>query len=176
MSNERRFADDSEFALGETAGEHRIDTSDEAADAALSLTRRARRSLRIFTRDLDARLYSNDAFRDAVSALARQRPGTEIRILVQDPTPAIRSNHRLISLTQHLSSRIAVRRVASDWAHEPCAFLIADGRGLLWRGNGERYEGMVDFRAGSRAAELTKWFDHVWDNSAPDPEFRTLAL
>lgn len=164
------------FVLGETAGEHRIERAAEAADAALALTRQARQSLRIFTRDLDAPLYSSEAFRDAVSALARLRPGTEVRILIQDPTPAIKSDHRLIGLAQHLSSHIGIRRIASDWAHEPCAFLVADGRGSLWRANGARYEGLVDFRAGPRAAELTKWFDHIWERSEPDPEFRKLAL
>ncbi len=176
MAAEHRFTDESVFVLGATAGEYRIETAPEAADAALALTRQARRSLRIFTRDLDARLYSHEAYRDAVSALARHRPGSDIRILVQDPTPAIKAGHRLTGLIQHLSSHVGARRVANDWADEPCAFLIADGRGLLWRRNGTRYEGLADFRAGPRAAELTRWFDQVWDSSEPDPEFRNLAL
>lgn len=170
-----RFTDDG-YLLGETAGEHRIERAAEAAEAALALTRQARRSLRIFTRDLDAALYSSDEFRDAVSTLARQQRETYIRILIQDPTPATKSGHRLVGLTQQLSSHIAVRRVADDWADEPSAFLVADGRGLLWRTQGDRYEGIVDFSAGPRARELMTWFDRVWDNSQPDPEFRKLAL
>lgn len=173
--NKPRFTDDS-YVLGETAGEHRIERAAEAAAAALALTRQARQSLRIFTRDLDAALYSSEDYRDAVSALARQQPETHIRILIQDPTPAIKAGHRLIGLTQQLSSHIAMRRVGEDWADEPSAFLIADGRGLLWRTQGDRYEGIVDFRAGPRARELVTWFDRVWDNSQTDPEFRTLAL
>lgn len=171
----QRFPDDA-YVLGETAGEHRIERAAEAAEAALALTQQARQSLRIFTRDLDAVLYSTDAFRDAVSALARKHPETHIRILIQDPTPALKAGHRLIGLTQQLSSHIAVRRVADDWADEPSAFLVADGRGLLWRTQGDRYEGIVDFRAGPRARQLVTWFDRVWDNSQPDPEFRKLAL
>lgn len=171
----QRFTDDA-YVLGETAGEHRIERAAEAAAAALALTRQARQSLRIFTRDLDAALYSTDEYRDAVSTLARSRPETHVRILIQDPTPAIKSGHRLIGLTQQLSSHIAVRRVAEDWAEEPSAFLLADDRGLLWRIQSDRYEGIVDFRAGPRARELMTWFDRVWDNSQPDPEFRKLAL
>lgn len=171
----QRFADDAHI-LGETAGEHRVERAAEAAAAVLALTRQARQSLRIFTRDLDAALYSTDDYRDAMSTLARKQPETHIRILIQDPTPAIKSGHRLIGLIQHLSSHIAVRRVAEDWAEEPSAFLIADGRGLLWRPQGDRYDGIVDFHAGPRAHELVTWFDRVWDNSQPDPEFRKLAL
>lgn len=171
----QRFPDDA-YVLGETTGEQRIERAAEAAEAALALARQARQSLRIFTRDLDAALYSTDEFRDAVSTLARNQRETYIRILIQDPTPAIKSGHRLIGLMQHLSSHIAVRRVAEDWAEEPSAFLIADGRGVLWRSQGDRYDGIVDFRAGPRARELVTWFDRVWDNSHADPEFRKLAL
>lgn len=176
MADEHPFTEDPAIVLGETAGEHRIDRAAAAADAALALTRQARTSLRIFTRDLDPRLYSSTAYRDALSAFVRLRPGTQARILVQDPTPATKTDHRLISLIQHLSSHIGIRRVAADWAEEPCAFLIADGRGMLWRANGARHEGMVDFYAGPRALERTRWFDMVWDHSEPDPEFRQVAL
>lgn len=176
MADEHPFTQDPTFVLGETAGEHRIDRAAAAADAALALTRQARTSLRIFTRDLDPRLYSSSAYRAALSAFVRLQPGTEARILVEDPTPAIKADHRLTGLIQHLSSHIGIRRVAADWAEEPCAFLIADGRGVLWRANGARYEGTVDFYAGPRALELTRWFDRVWDHSEPDPEFRPLAL
>jgi hypothetical protein len=176
MNERARFTDSNAFRLGETAGEQRLEGIGDAADAALALATQARLSLRIFTHDLDPRLYSDEAFYSAVSALARAGRRTFVRILVQDPSRAIQDGHRLIGLIQHLPSHIGVRRVGADWQDERFAFQIADEQGVLWRSDADRYEGSVDFHAGPRARELRKWFDDVWENSEPDPEFRRLRL
>ncbi|MDZ7748594.1 MAG: hypothetical protein U5K43_06950 [Halofilum sp. (in: g-proteobacteria)] len=95
---------------------------------------------------------------------------------MQDPTPAIKGDHRLIGLAQQLSSHIGVRRVGPDWQNEVGTGLLADDHGLLWRAAGDRYEGSVDFAAGPRALEFRQWFDDVWEHSVPDPEFRRLGI
>lgn len=176
MSETRPYTDSDRFRLGETAGEHPVETLAEARDAALALARQAVLSLRIFTRNLDPQLLSTPAFRDAVSDLARRDRQTEIRILVQDPTPAIRRHHELVDLVQQLSSHIAARRVAREWEDEVCAFLLADEHGLLWRPYGDRVEGTVDFAAGPRGRERRNWFDTVWEASEPEPELRRLGI
>lgn len=176
MADPAPFSDRDHYRLGETVGEHRVHDLHEARDAALALAQQARLQLRIFTRHLDTGLYSTPGFRDAVSELARRGRQTEVRILVQDPTPAIRRHHELIGLIQHLSSHIGARRVAPDWEDEAFAFLLADEQGLLWHPHGDRYEGMVDFAAGPRGRERRKWFDTVWESSEPEPEFRRLRI
>lgn len=176
MSGSQPFTAPDGPVLGESAGAHRIDTLPDCGDAALSLARQARYSLRIFTRDLDRRLYSNAPFREAVSVLARRSRHSFVRILVQDPTDAIRSDHRLIGVIQHLSSHVGVRRVGPDWRNEVSAALLADEHGLLYRPYGDRFEGTANFAAGPRAIEYRTWFDDVWENSVPDPEFRRLGI
>lgn len=176
MSERPRLTDSTAFRLGDTAGKQRLEGPADATDAALALATQAGLSLRIFTHDLDHRLYSNDAFYSAVSTLARAGRRTFVRILIEDPGRAIQNGHRLIGLIQHLPTHIEVRRLGADWKDERCAFLIADERGVLWRPNADRYEGSVDFHAGPRARELRKWFDDVWEHSEPDPEFRRLRL
>lgn len=176
MSEATPFTDSDAYRIGETAGEHPVATVAEARDAALALARQAALSLRIFTRDLDAQLFSTPEFRDAVSDLARRDRQTEVRILVQDPTPAIRRHHALVDLIQQLTSHIGARRVARDWEDEVFAFLLADEHGLLWRPYGDRSEGTVDFSAGPRGREQRKWFDGVWEASEADPELRRLGI
>jgi len=175
MSDDTPFTG-ADFVLGESAGEHALASAPDAADASLALVRQARHSVRMFTRHMDAALYSTTAFADALSAFARRSRWTEVRILVQDPTPAVREHHRLLPLIQSLTSHIRVRRVGADWADEVSALLLADARGVLYRPYGDRYDGSVDFAAGPRALELRKWFDEVWENSLPEPEFRRLSL
>ncbi|MDZ7787936.1 MAG: hypothetical protein U5K73_07380 [Halofilum sp. (in: g-proteobacteria)] len=176
MNERAPFTDSTAFRLGETAGEQRLAGAEDAAEAALALATQARLSLRIFTHDLDRRLYSNEAFYSAVSALARAGRRTFVRILIQDPSRAVQDDHRLIGLIQHLPTHIGIRRVGADWRDERFAFQIADEQGVLWRPAADRFEGSVDFHAGPRARELRKWFDDVWEHSEPDPEFRRLRL
>lgn len=176
MNDPTPFTDSEAWRLGETAGEHALHHRADARDAALALARQARLCLRIFTPDLDGALYSNEPFREAVSRLARAGPLTFQRILVQDPSRAVRDDHRLIGLVQQLPTHIGVRRVGEDWQDEPFSFLLADEQGVLWRPAADRFEGTVDFHAGPRARELRKWFDDVWEQSTPDPEFRRLGI
>lgn len=165
-----------EFVLGETAGEHRLERGADTADAALALVRQARHRLRIFSRDLDPSLLAGADFAAAAGEFARRSRFTTIRILVQDPTPAIRRSHALIELIQRLSSHVEARRVAEEWTNEPFAFIVADQDGLLYRPAGDRFEGFVDFAAGARALEQVNWFDRVWEQSTPEPEFRRLSI
>ncbi len=176
MSHERAFSAEAGYVLGETSGSHRVRTSAEAADAALALATQARYSLRLFSRNLDTRLYATEAFCQAAIALTRRHRYSFIRILVQDPTPAIKANHRLIEPIQQLTSDIGIRRVAADWQNETSAGLLADERGLLWIPDAADYAGTVDFHAGPRARTYRQWFDEVWEASETDPEFRRLLI
>ncbi len=176
MPDERAFSAHAGYILGETSGRHRVRTRPEAGDAALSLAEQARHALRLFSRDLDTRMYSTEAFCRAVTALARHHRYSFIRILVQDPTPAIKTNHRLLGPIQQLTSHIGIRRVANDWQNETSAGLLADERGLLWIPDGSDYTGTVDFHAGPRARTYRQWFDEVWEASETDPEFRRLLI
>lgn len=165
-----------EFVLGETRGEHRLEQPWETVDAALALVRQARRAVRIFSHNLDAPLYATSDFTQAVSEFARRSPHTFVRILVRDPTPAIRQHHPLVDMIRVLSSHIEARRTAAEWIDEPFAFLVADDHGLLYRPYGDRFEGIVDFAAGAGAVERRRWFDYVWEQSQPEPEFRRLSV
>lgn len=176
VSDERAFSTEAGYALGETVGSHPVRTRTEATDAALSLAAQARHSLRLFSRNLDTRMYSTEAFCQAVIALTRRHRYSFIRILVQDPTPAIKSNHRLIQPIQQLTSYIGIRRVAADWQDETSAGLLADERGLLWIPDAASYTATVDFHAGPRARSYRQWFDNVWESSEIDPEFRRLLI
>lgn len=177
MSDAGPFTSDPDaFRVGETAGEHRLESLEQTRDAALALARSARRSLRIFSRDLDGRLLGTESFVEAASAMARRSRHTFIRVLVQDPGPAVRRHHPLIRLIQGLPTHIGARRVAEEWARESFAFIIADDHGLLYRPYADRFDGSIDFAAGATAVQYRDWFDDVWERSVPEREFRRLGI
>lgn len=162
--------------LGETKGAYRLSTRAEVYTAALALLLQARRSLRLFSYDLDSAVLADDLVANAASELARRNRHTFIRFLVQDPRPAARIQHPLIRIIQSLPSHIGARRAAAEWAGESCVVLIVDDQGLLYRPDHDRFDGTVEFSARATAARYRDWFDDIWERSTPEPEFRRLRL
>jgi hypothetical protein len=167
--------DFSNFILGETSEHVEIDGSDDQRGAALALVRQARRTVDIFSRDLDKRIYDNRPFLDALQELAVARHGL-IRILVKDSGKAVKYGHRLIPLSQRLTSFIEVRKVADDFKEYNEAFLVADETAYAHRKYSDRFEGTVRFSAAKEARELIVFFNEVWRSSAPDPDLQRIYL
>lgn len=167
--------DTDEWVLGGDAEAIYLESSEDQRRAAVALARQARRSLDIFSRDLDKKIFDNRAFLDAVQALAIGHHGL-IRILVKDAGKAVKYGHRLIPLAQRLTSFVEIRRVAEDYKEYNEAFLIADNTGLIQRRQADRFEGVARFNAAMEARELLVFFNEVWRNSAPDSNLRRIYL
>ncbi len=168
--------DFSSFELGTAHEPLEIDTSGEVRDACLTLIRQARREVIIMSRNLDAVLFDNVEASTALREFILQSRRSRVRILVKDPDPAIRGGHRLIELTQRLSSFAEVRVPAPEHGNYNAAFLVADGRGVVYRGLADRYEATVCFSHAGLAGECVRQFDDMWDSSRSDPALRRTYL
>lgn len=164
------------YILGESADNLAIETLDECAAVSLALAQQAARTLHIFTRDLDARLYDKEPFLEAVRQLAIRSRFSEIRILVQGADQAVKNGHRLIELARHLSSYIQIRAVHPEYRDYNQAFLVADERGFLLRSLADRFEGKANFHDPMEARELVRFFTKVWEASSRDPQLQRLHL
>lgn len=149
---------------------------DDNRTAAEMLVSGARRALAIFTRDLDSAIYDTPEFVAAVRQLALRSRYTRIRIVVIDPTAAIKDGHRLVELAHQLSSYIEIRRASEDHAKLADAFLVSDDTGLLYRPLAIRYEGFADPYDPFAARARLRSFDDIWEQAEPEPEFRRLGL
>lgn len=165
-----------DLILGESSGRVALETKEENRIAALSLTRQARRTLDIFTHDLDPPIYNDPAFIEALTALALRSRYSRIRILVHDSGRAVKEGHRLLELSRRLSSFIELRQPNQDYKDHNEAFCIADERGVLHRMLSGRYEGSVDFNAPLEAQKLSAFFNTVWDKAETDPNLRRLHV
>lgn len=161
--------------LGET-GDFALHTSTDNRLAALQLIRQAQRTLHVFSRDLDPRVFDDVEVSDALSALARRHRSSHVRLLVADVGPAQRNGHRWLELFQRLSSKIDVRVIHDDHQHHPFCFAVADQSGLLYRSNAAEYSGEVHFHAPLACLEKLKFFDEVWQMSRPASELRRLFI
>jgi hypothetical protein len=153
-----------------------LESWDDNRQAALALARQARRTLQIFSRDLEPAIYEQPDFIAAVTQLATHSRSARIAILLQDPTRAVKEGHRLVELARRLSSYIEIRRPAQQHAERTEAFLIADEAGVLRRPLADRYEGMLSFHAPLEARRLVTLFAEMWEKSESDPELRRLHL
>ncbi len=162
--------------LGETEGDLQLDSAALNRAAVLSLASQASQRLYITSRYLDAMLYDNAEFVEAVSKLARNNRFSIIRILINDPEPAIKQGHRLVSLGRRLSSSIEIRRFGDEFRNYNEAFLVADTYGVMHRKNADLYESSLSFKAPLKVRELIKAFDVMWKHSIQDSDLRRLDL
>lgn len=165
-----------QLRLGESTQTIALKDRADNQTLATALVQQARRSLEIFSRDLEADIYDRPAFVDAVKTLALQGSQARIRILLQDADPVVRDGHRLVEMMRRLSSYIEIRQPHYDYREYNESFLIADGSGLLHRRVADRYEGTAGFHLPPRARELGNFFDEVWLRSESHSALRRLHL
>lgn len=170
------MSDWSSYILGEHADDVAIDTSEDNQAAAVQLVNQGRRSLDIFTRDLEPRIYDTPEFTDAVRSLAIKTRDLHVRILVLDPDLIIKHGHRLIELARRLTSHMEIRKLHEDYCNNPEAYLVVDKRGLLHRKLASRYEAVVNFNNPMLATELHNQFTEMWERSKQYMDFKRLYI
>jgi len=166
----------SDYNLGEHSADIAIETSEDNQAAAVRLVSQAGRSLDIFSRDLEPRIYDNMEFADAVRSLAVKTRDMYVRILVIDPDFIIKHGHRLIELARRLTSHMEIRKVHEDYCNNPEAYLVVDNRGLLHRKLAGRYEAVVNFNNPMAATELHNHFIEMWERSKQYIDFKRLYI
>lgn len=154
----------------------RLDGLQPIAETVVTLTRDVQRDLAIFTRDLDARIFGTAAFVAAVRALALSHRLAHIRVVVAEPATAVAKGHRLIDLSQRLSSFIEIRR--ADDAHRTRSdnFILADRRGLLLQPDAALWHATAHVDAPALAADWLEQFERIWAHAQPDPGLRRLHV
>jgi len=145
-------------------------------DAVLRLFSLAQREARIFSRDLDARLFSQQDITDALSLLARRHRLSKIQILIFDPDTPMRTGHRWIDLSQRLSSRIEARIVHNEYTHLPFNFITVDDRGYYYRSNAAEYHAEIHFNSPIDVKDKNKLFDDIWQQSQVVTQWRRLHI
>lgn len=151
-------------------------SADDCRSAALQLLTTTRRSLALFTRDLEPAIFGTVEFATALQRLALRSRFSHIRIVVIDPATAIRDGHRLVALARRLTSFIEFRRPGQDHANLAETFLVTDETGVLYRPLSSRYEGFTDTDNGFEARRYLKRFSEIWSQAEPEQEFRRLGL
>lgn len=164
--------------VGNTQPEQiRVEGLDALRAAVVEVAAGARRELQILSSDLQAALYDQQPFLDAIRRLVTSGRRPTIRILVLDVATAVTSGHRLIELARQLSSFIEIRRLDPDDADVAETFLLVDR--LIFIRQPVTASGRVAIlatRAPLEGRELARRFEELWQRALPDPNLRRLWL
>ncbi len=176
MNQQENFRRFTELRLGISELEIELHSRDETRHAATLMVAQCEESVEIFSRDLDAPLYGQGDFLQALGALCLRNRKARVRLLVQMPLVAVRRAYRFVELARRLSSSIELRQPHTDYRQHNEAFLIADQCGLIQRPLSDRYEGSANFHNPVHAARKLEFFTEVWERSETHPEFRRLHI
>ena len=162
--------------LGDSDQRIKLEYREENRAAALALASQARRTIEIFSWDLEPDIYDDPPFIEAIKQLALTHRKALIRILVQDSNKAVKLGHRLPYLAQHVPSKIQIRKPSTEYRDYRQSFLIADGIGIIRRPLHERFDGELNFKDPSNAKEQLSFFNRVWESAEPDPYLKRLSI
>jgi len=165
-----------DYKLGETKELLNLESAEDHRNVVLAMTRQAKRSLHIFTYDMEHLVFDNAEFETAATDLLRGGQYAAIRILVQDSSRAVRNGHRLINLAQRLSSKIEIRKPIAEYADITRAFFVADETGYISRALADRYDAVANFNDRLSSRDLVKFFNEVWERSQQDSALRRLYM
>jgi hypothetical protein len=169
-------AEPAPFVLGAHTALERFSQPDQARAHALALLQQAQRSLCIYSHDLEPWLYHHSGVQDACTRFLLASPNNQLRILLRDPSRAVKEGHRLLSLSRRLSSNLQIRKLHPDYPNEVLAFLLADDRGLLLLPEIGQPSGYALYQDLGRTRQRRAQFDHAWDTSITDADLRSFLL
>ena len=153
-----------------------ISTQEEMRQAAVSVAREATRKVSIFTHDLEPGIYDDPEFLEVIKRLVLSQTYARIRVLIADPSRAIKSGNNFVHLGRRLNTYIEFRHVREDLRTHAEAFCIADEKALVYRLQAIRWEGIADTYEPAVAKLYSKMFDEIWLASEVEMEFRQLGI
>lgn len=164
------------FLLGQHEHVEACSGPEQLRNHALALIQQARRSLCLYTPDLEPWLYDQRGIVQACSQFLRAHPRNRLRILLRDSRRAVGDGHALLRLARQLSSNCLIRKLHPDYPADDIAFLLADDCGLLLRTAPLLPTGQAHYKDAVRVRALQRQFDQAWNTSLSDPDLRSLLL
>ena len=144
--------------------------------AVIEIASEASRRISIFTHDLDPGIYDDPDFLEIIKHLILSQTYSRIRVLIADPSRAMKNGNDFVHLGRRLNTYIEFRHVREDLRTHPESYCIADETALAYRLQHEKWEGIVDTHEPAVARLYGETFDDIWQASEVEFEFRQLGI
>lgn len=142
----------------------------------IALTQQASRNIDIISKHFDPGIFDTADFIEAIKQLSISSKFSKIRILINDSDHITKNGHRIIELIQQLTSSIEVRKISEEYKSYNEAFSLYDGKGVIYLRYADRYNGFANFDRPRLVAELSNFFNEVWEHSCADSNLRRLHI
>lgn len=153
-----------------------ISSKEEMRQAVIEVSREASRRVSIYTHDLEPGIYDDPDFLEVIKHLVLSQTYSRIRVLIADPSRAIKNGNNFVHLGRRLNTYIEFRHVREDLRTHTESFCIADETALVYRLQHEKWEGIADTYEPSVAKVYGEMFDEIWQASEVEIEFRQLGI
>ena len=153
-----------------------ISSKDEMRNAVNDVAKEATRRVSIFTHDLDPGIYDDPDFLEIITHLVLSQTYSRIRVLIADPSRAIKNGNNFVHLGRRLNTYIEFRHVREDLRTHTESFCIADETALVYRLQHAKWEGIADTFEPAVAKVYGEMFDEIWLASEVEIEFRQLGI
>jgi len=163
------------LVVGESTGTLLLESVNDFRCAINRMAEQARRSVKIFTQELDHELYDQADFIRIASTICRQRNCT-LSILLNNADKCVRFGHRLVELQERLPSSIEIRDIPAEYGEMNDEFIIVDDIAMVKRFALGYMRGHCEFRSIPDALKNARLFNEVWDRSTPCQALRRLHL
>lgn len=144
--------------------------------AVIEVSKEASRRVSIFTHDLEPGIYDDPDFLEVIKHLVLSQTYSRIRVLIANPSRAIKNGNNFVHLGRRLNTYIEFRHVREDLRSHTESFCIADETALVYRLQHEKWEGIADTYEPTIAKVYGEMFDEIWTASEVEIEFRQLGI
>ncbi len=155
---------------------HRFNSRTGYMDHLIPLLDQAKHSLLILTQDLEKGTLDHPKALDAISALARKSRSTFVKILLQDPKPAVESSNRLLKLVRRLTTSIEIKMLNPEVEFPAQVFVLVDDRGIILRHHHESWEGFCCYNDPGTVKRMADDFHQLMVHGQIAQELRQFSL
>ncbi len=160
---------------GNTENDIQLSSTDEISESVIHLSTTALRSIKIFTPDLEHKLYDNELFRQTLLSFCRGNRHAQIQILAADTSSAIHYGHQLIRLTQQLTSSMQIRNTPEEYQSTGISFLLIDRSSFIFKADSTKNTAL-ESDCKHRTNRLVEFFTPAWEQAMQDPQTQRLRL
>lgn len=153
-----------------------LSSLEEVRAAAVRVASTATRLLTMYTQDVEPQIYDQPLFLEATKRLILARSYAKVRVLIADPARTMFETSKFIGVARKITSHIEVRHLRADLRNNTSAFLIADGRALLYRLQASAWDGIAELNDPEVSRRYLAYFDDVWQASEPHRELRQIRM
>ena len=134
------------------------------------------RTVRIYSQYLDHALFNSDDVTGSLSEFVRHGPPAHLQVLIHSSNRIVSRGHRLLELARRLQSKIEIRNVPTELAHDSHSCVVFDTDAYWLMPDHEDYLALANPYDPVQARRLADRFDYLWSRSKTDPELRILRV